>query len=62
MTNAHSRNEIDRIYREEYGRVVASLARRFGDLDIAEDAAAEALFEEVRASIPGILAKVGWEA
>lgn len=43
MTNAHSRNEIDRIYREEYGRVVASLARRFGDLDIAEDAAAEAL-------------------
>ena len=43
MTNANSRNEIDRIYREEYGRVVASLARRFGDLDIAEDAAAEAL-------------------
>ncbi|GAA4705862.1 RNA polymerase sigma factor [Nocardioides conyzicola] len=34
---------VDRIYREEYGRVVASLARRFGDLDIAEDAAAEAL-------------------
>lgn len=38
-----SRGEIDRIYREEYGRVVASLARRFGDLDIAEDAAGEAL-------------------
>ena len=37
------RAEIDRIYREEYGRVVASLARRFGDLDIAEDAAGEAL-------------------
>lgn len=37
------RAEIDRIYREEYGRVVASLARRFSDLDIAEDAAAEAL-------------------
>ena len=34
---------IERIYREEYGRVVASLARRFGDLDIAEDAASEAL-------------------
>ncbi|GAA1777879.1 sigma factor-like helix-turn-helix DNA-binding protein [Nocardioides hankookensis] len=34
---------IERIYRGEYGRVVASLARRFGDLDIAEDAAAEAL-------------------
>jgi RNA polymerase sigma-70 factor, ECF subfamily len=34
---------IERIYREEYGRIIASLARRFGDLDIAEDAAAEAL-------------------
>jgi RNA polymerase sigma-70 factor (ECF subfamily) len=34
---------IEAIYREEYGRVVASLARRFGDLDIAEDAASEAL-------------------
>ena len=34
---------VDRIYREEYGRVVASLVRRFGDLDVAEDAAAEAL-------------------
>ncbi len=34
---------IARIYREEYGRVVASLARRFGDLDIAEDMAGEAL-------------------
>ncbi|MBJ8340760.1 RNA polymerase sigma factor [Antrihabitans sp. YC3-6] len=38
-----ARVQIDRIYREEYGRVVASLARRFGDLDIAEDAAGEAL-------------------
>ncbi|WP_244930611.1 sigma-70 family RNA polymerase sigma factor [Nocardioides sp. W7] len=34
---------IEQIFREEYGRVVASLARRFGDLDVAEDAAAEAL-------------------
>jgi RNA polymerase sigma-70 factor (ECF subfamily) len=34
---------IEAIYREEFGRVVASLARRFGDLDIAEDAAGEAL-------------------
>ncbi|MCW2768875.1 MAG: polymerase, sigma subunit, family [Aeromicrobium sp.] len=38
---------IDRIYREEHGRVVASLARRFGDLDIAEDAAGEALLAAV---------------
>jgi RNA polymerase sigma-70 factor (ECF subfamily) len=42
-----ARAQIDRIYREEYGRVVASLARRFGDLDIAEDAAGEALLVAV---------------
>lgn len=35
--------EIERIYRAEHAKVVAALARRFGDLDIAEDAASEAL-------------------
>jgi RNA polymerase sigma-70 factor, ECF subfamily len=34
---------IERIYREEYGRVVASLVRRFGNIDTAEEAAGEAL-------------------
>jgi RNA polymerase sigma-70 factor, ECF subfamily len=38
-----SASAIERIFREEYGRVVASLARRFGDIDVAEDAASEAL-------------------
>ncbi len=38
-----ARLAVERIYRDEYGRVVASLARRFSDLDIAQDAAAEAL-------------------
>lgn len=33
---------ITRAHREEWARVVAALARRFGDLDTAEDAAAEA--------------------
>lgn len=33
---------IIRAHHEEWARVVAALARRFGDLDIAEDAAAEA--------------------
>lgn len=48
MTQAPDiRAQIDRIYREEYGRVVASLARRFGDLDVAEDAASEALIAAV---------------
>ena len=40
-------DEIERIYREEYGRVVASLVRRFGDIDIAEEAAGEALLAAV---------------
>jgi len=34
---------IERIFRDEYGRVVASLVRRFGDIDTAEEAASEAL-------------------
>lgn len=33
---------IARVHREEWARVVATLARRFGDLDIAEEMAAEA--------------------
>jgi RNA polymerase sigma-70 factor, ECF subfamily len=34
---------IERIFRAEFGQVVASLVRRFGDIDVAEDAAGEAL-------------------
>ncbi len=33
---------VERVFREEYGRVIASLVRRFGDIDIAEEAAGEA--------------------
>ena len=33
---------LTRVHHEEWARVVASLTRRFGDLDIAEEAAAEA--------------------
>jgi RNA polymerase sigma-70 factor (ECF subfamily) len=33
---------VERVFREEYGRLIASLARRFGDIDIAEEAAGEA--------------------
>ncbi len=38
---------VERIYREEYGRIVASLVRRFGDIDLAEEAAGEALLAAV---------------
>jgi len=33
---------ITRVHREEWARVVAVLTRRFGDLDTAEEMAAEA--------------------
>jgi RNA polymerase sigma-70 factor (ECF subfamily) len=36
------RHAITQAHRDEWARVVASLTKRFGDLDIAEDAAAEA--------------------
>ena len=39
---------ITRAHREEWARVVAALASRFGDLDIAEDAAAEAFATAVQ--------------
>ena len=38
---------ITRLHHDEWARVVASLTRRFGDLDIAEEAAAEAFASAV---------------
>jgi RNA polymerase sigma-70 factor, ECF subfamily len=42
VNRAGAREAITRAHHEEWARVVASLTRRFGDLDIAEEAAAEA--------------------
>ncbi len=42
MTGTGVEEAIARAHREEWARVVAGLARRFGDLDLAEDAAADA--------------------
>ena len=42
MSAIDVREAITRAHHEEWARVVASLTRRFGDLDIAEEAAAEA--------------------
>jgi RNA polymerase sigma-70 factor, ECF subfamily len=39
---SEARQAITRAHHEEWARVVAALIRRFGDLDIAEEAAAEA--------------------
>ena len=41
-------SEIGRIFREEYGRSVASLIRVFGDIDLAEDAVQEAFTVALR--------------
>jgi RNA polymerase sigma-70 factor, ECF subfamily len=42
VSEADVRDAITRAHHEQWARVVASLTRRFGDLGIAEDAAAEA--------------------
>ncbi|RHW26500.1 sigma-70 family RNA polymerase sigma factor [Nocardioides immobilis] len=42
-TSSTTAQAIERVFREEYGRLIASLVRRFGDIDIAEEAAGEAL-------------------
>lgn len=47
MTGSPVEEAIARAHREEWARVVAGLARRFGDLDLAEDAAAEAFVAAV---------------
>jgi RNA polymerase sigma-70 factor, ECF subfamily len=48
MTPAGVSDAITRAHRGEWVRVVASLTRRFGDLDIAEEAAAEAFATAVQ--------------
>ncbi|WP_231647688.1 RNA polymerase sigma factor, partial [Planomonospora sphaerica] len=40
--------EIERVFREEYGRAVAVLVRRFGDIDAAEEAVQEAFAVALR--------------
>lgn len=41
-------HEIERIFREEYGRAVAVLVRRFGDIDLAEEAVQDAFATAVQ--------------
>ena len=48
MSVAGVREAVTQAHHEEWARVVASLTRRFGDLDIAEEAAAEAFATAVQ--------------
>ncbi len=47
MSDPRVQEAITRAHHEEWARVVAGLARRFGDLDLAEDACAEAFLTAV---------------
>ena len=44
---APARAEIERVFREEYGRAVAVLVRAFGDIDLAEEVVQEAFTRAV---------------
>ncbi len=48
MSGSDVREAITRAHREEWARVVATVTKRFGDLDIAEEAAAEAFSTAVQ--------------
>ena len=45
-------SEIERVFREEYGRAVAVLVRVFGDIDVAEEAVQDA-FAAARRALAG---------
>jgi RNA polymerase sigma-70 factor (ECF subfamily) len=47
VTEGAAEEAVTRAHREEWARLVAALARRFGDLDVAEEAAAEAFASAV---------------
>src|ERR671939_392906 len=48
MPGPASPSEIERIFREEYGRAVAVLVRVFGDIDLAEEAVQDAFTAAVQ--------------
>jgi RNA polymerase sigma-70 factor (ECF subfamily) len=43
VTSAGAADSVEAVFREERGRLLALLVRQFGDLDLAEDAASEAI-------------------
>jgi RNA polymerase sigma-70 factor, ECF subfamily len=55
-------SEIERVFREEHGRAVAVLVRRFGDIDVAEEAVQDAFTAAVqRWPVDGLPASpAGW--
>ena len=47
LANPPTDTPVDQVFRQQYGRVVAALVRRFGDIELAEDVAQEAFVEAV---------------
>jgi RNA polymerase sigma-70 factor (ECF subfamily) len=43
MTSERAAGSVEAVFREERGRLLAMLVRQFGDLDLAEDAASDAI-------------------
>ncbi|WP_237771412.1 RNA polymerase sigma factor [Kribbella sp. ALI-6-A] len=43
MSTEHSVGMVEQVFREERGRLLAALSRRFGDLDLAEEVTSEAI-------------------
>jgi predicted RNA polymerase sigma factor len=54
------RQAITQAHHEEWARVVAALTRRFGDLDIAEEAARDAGSSEQSAQLRGCVRLETW--
>lgn len=48
MPAAGATSDLERVYREEYGRAVAVLVRAFGDVDVAEEAVQDAFTAAAR--------------
>jgi RNA polymerase sigma-70 factor, ECF subfamily len=43
MIGGRAADSVEAVFREERGRLLAMLVRQFGDLDLAEDAASDAV-------------------
>jgi RNA polymerase sigma-70 factor, ECF subfamily len=43
MTGGRAADSVEDVFREEHGRLLASLVRQFGDLDLAEEVAADSI-------------------
>src|SRR5436190_3693096 len=48
MMNSNSHAAVDQVYRSDWGRIVATLIRSFGDFDLAEESAQEAFAAAVK--------------